>query len=99
MSDTDKRKTIHFLVTGRVQGVFFRGSSMEQARALGLSGWVRNLPDGQVESVASGNDDSLAEFASWLQEGPPAAIVESVIQEIVTSDIVESLPFPFETRH
>lgn len=70
-----------FLVTGKVQGVFFRASTREQALRLGLCGYAKNLADGQVEVVASGNDESLAELEEWLHHGPPAARVESVKRE------------------
>lgn len=70
-----------FLVTGRVQGVFFRASTREQALRLGLSGYAKNLDDGRVEVVASGSDGALVEFEDWLNEGPPSARVESVARE------------------
>lgn len=73
-----------FLVSGRVQGVFFRASTQEQAQRLGLTGWVRNLPDGSVELVACGEAPTLAALESWLWQGPPSARVESVrIRDIV----------------
>jgi acylphosphatase len=62
-----------FWVSGKVQGVFFRASTREQALRLGLSGSARNLADGRVEVIAAGDDESLERLASWLQEGPPAA--------------------------
>jgi acylphosphatase len=61
-----------------VQGVGFRYSAMAQARRLGLTGWVANLPDGSVEGVASGSDDALAQYQAWLRRGPPAARVKGV---------------------
>jgi acylphosphatase len=70
-----------FLVTGRVQGVFFRASTREQALHLGLSGHARNLGDGSVEVVASGSPEALAKLDGWLHHGPPAAQVESVKRE------------------
>lgn len=71
-------KTLHCIVTGRVQGVWFRGFTQDSARSLGLVGWVRNLPDGRVEAQAQGDKDSLAAFRDKLQQGPPQAMVESV---------------------
>lgn len=68
----------HYHVLGRVQGVWFRGSAREEARRLGLSGWVRNCADGSVEAVACGSPEALGEFRSWLYEGPPDARVEAV---------------------
>jgi acylphosphatase len=73
-----------YRVSGRVQGVFYRASAREQARALGLIGWVRNLADGSVEAVASGSPEALAAFASWLADGPPRARVSAVTSEVCT---------------
>lgn len=70
-----------FLVTGRVQGVFFRAATREQALRLDLGGHARNLPDGRVEVVASGSEDALTELEEWLWQGPPAARVEAVERE------------------
>jgi acylphosphatase len=67
-----------FAVHGRVQGVFFRQSTVEQARALGLSGWVRNHEDGHVEGIAAGPPEALERLRAWLGHGPPAARVESL---------------------
>ena len=74
-------RTIRYLVSGKVQGVFYRGSTARQARRLGLVGWARNLPDGRVEVVASGDPARLAELAEWLWEGPPSAVVREVAAE------------------
>ena len=68
----------HFLVSGRVQGVFFRAATEDAARRLGLTGWVRNLADGSVELVACGMEAKLAELERWLRQGPPRARVEQV---------------------
>lgn len=68
-----------FLVSGLVQGVFYRASAGEQAQRLGLTGFVRNTPDGRVELVACGEESRLAELERWLWKGPPAARVENVI--------------------
>jgi acylphosphatase len=67
-----------FLVSGRVQGVFFRASTRDEALRLGLSGYARNLADGRVEVVASGRDEAVRELEQWLWQGPPAARVEDV---------------------
>jgi acylphosphatase len=71
-------ESYRFVVRGRVQGVFFRQSTVDQARSLGLSGWVRNRADGCVEGVACGPAAALAQLRAWLQRGPPAAQVEGV---------------------
>lgn len=67
-----------FLVSGTVQGVFFRASTREEARRLGLSGHAKNLPDGSVEVVAVGPTDAVEALAAWLQQGPPMAKVMAV---------------------
>jgi acylphosphatase len=71
-------KRIRAVVKGRVQGVFFRTHTEEKARNLALAGWVRNRPDGSVETVAEGEADRIAQFSQWLQHGPPAARVVDV---------------------
>jgi acylphosphatase len=73
--------TLRFLVSGRVQGVFYRASAREQALALGLDGHARNLPDGRVEVLASGSSMALEALERWLWQGPPAAQVERVVRE------------------
>ena len=67
-----------FLVTGRVQGVFFRASTRERALALGLAGKAENLPDGRVEVIACGEAEALDTLGDWLWQGPPAARVDEV---------------------
>lgn len=67
-----------FLVSGKVQGVFFRASTRERALDLGLSGRATNLPDGRVEVIADGDPAALDALEAWLQHGPPAARVEAV---------------------
>lgn len=66
------------LVSGLVQGVFFRASTYEKAKELGLFGWVRNLPDGRVEAVFEGNEAKVKEAVEWCRRGPPAARVSGV---------------------
>jgi len=68
-------------VTGRVQGVFFRESTRREADALGLSGWVRNLPDGRVECCFVGGRDACERALSFVRVGPPAADVTGVHTE------------------
>jgi len=67
-----------FLVSGHVQGVFFRASTRQQAMALGLTGYARNLPDGRVEVLACGDAAALQYLQSWLWEGPAQARVSDV---------------------
>ena len=68
----------HLWVSGLVQGVWYRGSCAEQARALGVSGWARNLPDGRVEVVAEGEPEAVDRLVKWCHDGPPGAVVAGV---------------------
>jgi acylphosphatase len=70
-----------FIVSGRVQGVFYRASAREQAVSLGLAGHAKNLPDGTVEVVACGSAQALDAMERWLRQGPPAARVNAVSRE------------------
>lgn len=74
----DDRKLAHVFVSGHVQGVFFRESARQEAERLGVSGWVRNLPDGRVEAVFEGDADAVKRMAEWCAKGPPAARVDNV---------------------
>ena len=74
-------KQVHVLLQGRVQGVGFRFFVRDCARRLGLTGWVRNLADGRVEAVATGEDDSLQHFVTLCRKGPPAAVVQDMTVE------------------
>lgn len=69
---------VTLIVHGRVQGVFYRDSTMRKARALGLAGTVRNLVDGTVQIVAQGPGSALDDLIRWAHEGPPAAVVSEV---------------------
>ena len=66
------------LVSGRVQGVWFRASTQQQARQLDITGYAKNLPDGRVEVVACGEHEAVAALREWLWQGPPAAQVSDV---------------------
>jgi acylphosphatase len=76
-----------FIVSGRVQGVFFRASAREEAVRLGLTGHARNLRDGRVEVVACGTDAALASLERWLQRGPPLAQVTSVERSVADEEL------------
>lgn len=69
---------VHLVVSGRVQGVFFRQSTADTARRLGLRGWVRNLPDGRVEAEAEGDRAAVEALVEWCRHGPPAARVDDL---------------------
>lgn len=64
-----------------MQGVWFRDSTRREAERLGISGYARNLPNGDVEVLASGTDAALAELALWLHEGPPLSKVSEVLEK------------------
>lgn len=82
-------------VTGRVQGVFFRAWTRDEAQTLGIDGWVRNCSDGSVEAQLEGDQEAIEELVDLMREGPPGARVEGV--EVEESD-PEGLS-GFEVRH
>ena len=72
-----------FLISGQVQGVWYRASTQQRAKSLGISGYARNLVDGRVEVLACGPEDKLDEFEDWLWQGPANAQVTDVFAEEV----------------
>jgi acylphosphatase len=81
----------HVYVSGRVQGVFFRHNTKNKAQSRGLTGWVRNLPDGGVEAVFEGEDAAVKELVEWIHHGPSGADVTKVS--------VDWAPFRNEFQH
>ena len=78
----------HVRITGRVQGVFFRSWTRDQARELGVSGWVRNVSDGSVEAHLEGAPDSVEQMIERMRSGPPSARVEDLkIREASVEDL------------
>lgn len=75
MAEGDELVRAHVLVSGRVQGVYFRAATRQRAESLGLSGWVRNLPDGRVEAAFQGPAAEVGRALAWVREGPPGASV------------------------
>ena len=75
--------TVRFVVSGLVQGVFFRASTRAEAQRLGISGAARNLDDGCVEVIAIGPDEALEALERWLWQGPPSARVDAVAREAI----------------
>jgi len=84
-----------FVVSGRVQGVFFRAATQREAERLGLTGWVRNCDDGTVEVVACGGGQAIEQLEGWLQRGPPNARVAAVVREHAPDEEFRS----FSVRH
>jgi acylphosphatase len=72
-------KRFHAIILGRVQGVYYRAMAREHAKALGIKGYAKNLPDGSVELDAQGEEESLRDLLRWCQHGPPGARVDDVI--------------------
>ncbi len=72
---------LHVVIEGRVQGVFFRASTRDEARARGLNGWVRNLADGRVEALFEGEKPAVESMLAWCKKGPPYAYVDHVETE------------------
>lgn len=87
---------VHLFISGKVQGVGFRYNTKKKARELGISGWVRNLEDGRVEVLASGEEPAIAEFLQFCEQGPPAAWVRSVEQTEADEEVQET---GFTVRH
>jgi len=85
--------SVHLIAHGKVQGVWYRAGTREQALQLGLSGWAKNCPDGTVEIHAEGEKEILEMFINWCRKGPPAAQVSSLdiewveLQAMTTFDI------------
>jgi acylphosphatase len=85
-----------YLISGRVQGVYYRASAAQRACAAGITGHARNLPDGRVEVIACGSHGALVEFMAWLWIGPAAAKVSDVaVEELELS--LEQLPQQFRS--
>ncbi len=90
------RMRLHLHITGRVQGVFYRGAMQTEARRCGVRGWVRNRVDGSVEAVIEGDAASVRALADWARTGPPGARVRDVVERLEPDgdDLVG-----FEIRH
>jgi len=89
----NRERRIRLLISGRVQGVCFRAYARDEARRLGLRGWVRNLPDGRVEALAQGDPAKVGRFEAWCQQGPSHARVREVEVVEEATDAGELLSF------
>ncbi len=69
---------VHAVISGQVQGVWYRASTKEKAEELGLTGWVKNIAHGNVEAVFEGEESSVNEMIGWCRKGPPLALVTDV---------------------
>lgn len=74
---------LHGFISGKVQGVYYRFSTQQQAWRLGVTGWARNLSDGRVEVLLCGEEAAVYELESWLRIGPPEACVEHVEVRVI----------------
>ena len=74
-------KTVRLTINGKVQGVFYSATAKDVADLTGVKGWVRNLPDNNVEITATATEETLQKFINWCKQGPPKARVEKVIVE------------------
>ncbi len=75
---SEQKARAHVLIKGRVQGVFFRANTREAARRIGVCGWVRNTPDGRVETVFEGNSADVQKMVQWCQNGSPPTRVDDI---------------------
>lgn len=91
---TDEAR-VHIFVSGRVQGVFFRENTRKRAKKLGITGWVRNLPDGRVEAVFEGEKSKVEELINRTKKGPMFAKIDGV--EIILEEYKEEFD-NFEIR-
>jgi len=72
------KSTVHVVISGRVQGVWFRANTKQKAEQLGVTGWVKNTADGKVEAIFEGDKKHIQEMIDWCHQGPPSAQIEQV---------------------
>ena len=88
---TEQAVRAHVFITGRVQGVFFRHATSQEATQRGVTGWVRNLPDERVEAVFEGSRGAVDEMVGWCKRGPQYAVVEDLV--VTWEDVREESGF------
>ncbi|KKO70952.1 acylphosphatase [Kerstersia gyiorum] len=79
-------ETVLVTITGKVQGVYYRHSTVREAHHLKLRGWVQNMPDGSVQALLQGEADQIDRMLAWMRRGPPAAVVADVQHETLPSE-------------
>lgn len=79
-----KYRRVHIFVSGKVQGVYYRQNTAQKAQEFGISGWVRNLSDGRVESIMEGDEVNISQILTWCKQGPADADVSGV--EIINEE-------------
>ena len=72
------KKNVHVIISGRVQGVWFRANTRQKAEQLGITGWVRNTKEGNVEAIFEGEENQVNEMIQWCYRGPPLAKIKKV---------------------
>lgn len=81
MTAAENTRAAHLKIAGRVQGVYYRASTVQQAQALALTGWVMNCPDGSVEVWTEGSEEQIEQLIAWCRQGPQGARVTDVVVE------------------
>lgn len=71
-------ETVHLIISGKVQGVFYRASAKKKAEELNINGWIKNTREGNVEAMISGEGEAINRFVEWCKSGPERAVVEGV---------------------
>jgi len=88
------KSKVHVIISGRVQGVWFRASTKNKAEQLGINGWVRNTTNGNVEAVFEGDEKIIEEMLEWCNHGPPLAKVDNVeVEKQSVSDEFDKFSF------
>jgi acylphosphatase len=77
----EAKQRVHVIISGKVQGVFFRAETQRAAEAVGISGWVRNRRDGTVEAVMEGEPDKIRKMLNWCRKGAPLSRVDKVAED------------------
>ncbi|MGF1487747.1 MAG: acylphosphatase [Prochloraceae cyanobacterium] len=92
---SSNKKCVRVLISGKVQGVGYRFSTFQEAKKLGVTGWVKNLIDARVEAVFCGEENAVKTIIKWCADGPPAAVVKSVEVEEIEPRAIDN----FEIRY